>query len=38
MAVFIKDGVDQGKLGMVTIFCHSDKVKMEPSVMLLTLV
>ena len=38
MAILITDGVGEGKLGMVTVFSHSDQAKMEPSVMLLTLV
>ena len=37
MAILITDGVGEGKLGMMTIFCHSDLVKVEPSVMFLTL-
>ena len=38
MAILITDGVGEGKLGMVTIFCCSNQAKVEPSVMLLTLV
>ena len=38
MAILITDGVGEGKLGMVTIFCHSDQVKVKPSIMLPTLV
>ena len=35
MAILITDGVGEGKLGMVTVFCYSDQAKMEPSVMVL---
>ena len=38
MASLITDGVNKGKLGMVTIFCYSNQAKVEPSVMLPTLV
>ena len=38
MAILITDGVGERKLGMVTIICHSDKAKVEPLVMLLTLI
>ena len=30
MAILITNGVGKGSLGMVTIFCHSDQVKVEP--------
>ena len=38
MTILITDGVGKGKLGMVTIFCHSDQAKLEPLVMFPTLV
>ena len=38
MGILVTDGVGEGKLGMMTVFCHSDRVKVEPSFMLLTLV
>ena len=38
MAILITDGVGEGKLGMVTVFCCSDQAKVEPLVMLPTLV
>ena len=38
MAILITNGVGTGSLGMVTTFCHSDQAKVEPSVMLLTLI
>ena len=38
MAILITDGVGEGKLGMVTIFCCSDHAKVEPSVMIPTLI
>ena len=38
MVILVTDRVDEGSLGMVTIFCCSDKVKVEPSDVLLTLV
>ena len=31
MAILVTDAVDEGSLGMVTIFCHSDQAKVEPS-------
>ena len=37
MTVLVTEGVDEGSLGMVTIFCHSDQARVEPSTMLLTL-
>ena len=33
----VTNGVDEGSLGMVTIFCHSDQAKVEPLAMLSTL-
>ena len=30
-AILITDGVEEGKLGMMTTFCHSDQAKMEAS-------
>ena len=30
MAILVTDGVVDGKLGMVTFFCHSDQVRVEP--------
>ena len=38
MAILLTDGVGEGKLGMVTIFCCSNQARVEPSVMLLTLI
>ena len=38
MAILITHAVGKGNLGMVTIFCHSDQAKVEPSVMLPTFV
>ena len=38
MAILVTDGVGKGMLGMVTVFCHSDQVKVDPLVMLLALV
>ena len=37
MAILITNGVGEGRLGTVTIFCHSDQAKVQPSVMLPTL-
>ena len=37
MAILITHGVCEEKLGMVTIFCCSNQAKVEPSVMLPTL-
>ena len=36
MGTLITDGIGEGKLGMVTVFCHSDQVKVKPLVMLST--
>ena len=30
MPILVTNGVDEESLGMVTIFCHSDQVKVEP--------
>ena len=38
MVILITDGVGKGKPGMVTSFCHSDQMKVQPSVMLPTLI
>ena len=38
MAILITNGVGEGSLGMMTVFGHSDQVKVEPSVILPTLV
>ena len=38
MAILSRDGIDKEKFGMVTILCNSDQAKVEPSVVLLTLV
>ena len=38
LAILVMDGVGKGKLGMITTFCRSDQVKVEPSDALLTLV
>ena len=38
MAILVTDGVGEGKLGMVTLFCHSDKARVEPLVALPTLI
>ena len=38
MAIFITNGVNEWSLGMETICCHSDQAKVEPLVMLPTLV
>ena len=38
MAFLIKVGIGKGKLGVVTVFCHSDQVNMEPLVTLPTLI
>ena len=38
MAILITDGVGKGSLGMVTVFYHSDQEKVEPSIILSTLV
>ena len=38
VAILITNEVGKGSLGMVTIFCHSDQAKVDPSVTLLTLV
>ena len=37
VAILVTDGVDEGTLGMATVFCHSDQVKLEPLAMLSTL-
>ena len=37
-AILVMDRVVEGKLGMITAFCRSDQVKVEPLVALLTLV
>ena len=31
MAILVMDGVGEGKLGMVTTFCHNHQTKMEAS-------
>ena len=38
LVILVMDGVGEGRLGMVTTFCHSDQVKVEPSDVLSTLV
>ena len=38
MAILITDGVGDGKLGMLTVFCCCNQAEVEPSVVLLTLV
>ena len=38
MVILITNWVGKGSLGMVTVFCHSDQAKVEPLVMLPTLV
>ena len=38
MNILITDGVGKRKLRMVTVFCHSDQARVEPSVVLLTLI
>ena len=38
MAILISNGVGERSLGMVTVFCHSDQAKVQPSVILLILV
>ena len=36
--ILVMDGIGEGKLGMITAFCRTDQVKVEPSDALLTLV
>ena len=38
LAILVTDGVSKGKLGMITAFCRTDKVKVEPLDALSTLV
>ena len=37
LAILVIGGVGEGKLGMITAFCRSDQVKVEPSDALLNL-
>ena len=38
LVILVTDGVGVGKLGMITAFCQTDQVKVEPSNKLSTLV
>ena len=38
LAILVTDGIGQGKLGMITTFCRTDQVKVEPSDVLSALV
>ena len=37
IVILVKNGMEEGNLGMVTIFCHHNQAKMEASEVLSTL-
>ena len=37
LAIIVTDGVGEGKLGMISVFCRTDQMKVEPPGELLTL-